>query len=187
VEESKSDATQKAQFLAASAPHSGDWLLAIPVGLEPRGPSHLPLRSDCWRSRSKQPRLQTGSKQDSLASAPERPDDPCLGISGRPWHKGTSRSYTQRRIDSDLMAFREALSLGCDSRQHHSRVLRRCRSSRTRRGGRNGCHQDMSEVLWAIHGILVLSNRRRDSGPNEWLGIWVLRNSRLQNNWRVRQ
>jgi len=31
VEESKSDATQKAQFLAASAPHSGDWLLALPV------------------------------------------------------------------------------------------------------------------------------------------------------------
>jgi len=31
VEESKSDATQKAQFLVASAPHSGDWLLALPV------------------------------------------------------------------------------------------------------------------------------------------------------------
>jgi len=31
VGESKSDATQKAQFLAASAPHSGDWLLALPV------------------------------------------------------------------------------------------------------------------------------------------------------------
>jgi len=31
VEESKSDATQKAQFLAASAPHSGDWLLALPA------------------------------------------------------------------------------------------------------------------------------------------------------------
>jgi len=25
------DATQKAQLLAASAPHSGDWLLALPV------------------------------------------------------------------------------------------------------------------------------------------------------------
>jgi len=31
VEESKSDATKKAQFLAASAPHSGDWLLALPA------------------------------------------------------------------------------------------------------------------------------------------------------------
>jgi len=31
VEESKSDVTQKAQFLAASAPHSGDWLLTLPV------------------------------------------------------------------------------------------------------------------------------------------------------------
>jgi len=31
VEESKSDATQKAQFLAATAPLSGDWLLALPV------------------------------------------------------------------------------------------------------------------------------------------------------------
>jgi len=31
VEESKSDATQKAQFLAAFAPHSGDWLLTLPV------------------------------------------------------------------------------------------------------------------------------------------------------------
>jgi len=38
-------------------------------------------------------------------------------------------------------AFREALSLG------YSRVLRRCRSSRTSRGGGNGCHQEMSEVL----------------------------------------
>jgi len=28
---SKSNATQKAQFLAASAPHSGDWLLVLPV------------------------------------------------------------------------------------------------------------------------------------------------------------
>jgi len=36
VEESKSDATQKAQFLAASTPHSGDWLLApiAPCGLK---------------------------------------------------------------------------------------------------------------------------------------------------------
>ena len=31
VEESKSDAYQRAQFLAASAPHSGDWLLALPI------------------------------------------------------------------------------------------------------------------------------------------------------------
>jgi len=30
VEESKSDVTQKAKFLAASAPHSGDWSLAPP-------------------------------------------------------------------------------------------------------------------------------------------------------------
>jgi len=55
-----------------------------------------------------------------------------------PCHKGTSRSYTQRqqtpgRHDSDPMAFREFLGLGCDSRQHHSRVLRCCHSSRMRR------------------------------------------------------
>jgi len=31
VRKSQSDATQKAQFLAASAPHSGDWLLALLV------------------------------------------------------------------------------------------------------------------------------------------------------------
>jgi len=31
VRESKSDATQKAQILAASAPHSGDWRLTLPV------------------------------------------------------------------------------------------------------------------------------------------------------------
>ena len=31
VEESKLDAFQRAQFLAASAPHSGDWLLALPI------------------------------------------------------------------------------------------------------------------------------------------------------------
>jgi len=37
--------------------------------------------------------------------------------------------------------------MGCDSRHYHSRVLHRCRSSRTRRDGKNGCHQEMSEVL----------------------------------------
>ena len=31
VQESKSDAYQRAQFLAASAPHSGDWLLELPI------------------------------------------------------------------------------------------------------------------------------------------------------------
>jgi len=31
VEESKLDAFQRAQFLAASAPHSRDWLLALPI------------------------------------------------------------------------------------------------------------------------------------------------------------
>jgi len=31
VEESKLDAFQRAQFLAVSAPHSGDWLLALPI------------------------------------------------------------------------------------------------------------------------------------------------------------
>jgi len=31
VEESKSDATRKAQFPAAFAPHSRDWLLTLPV------------------------------------------------------------------------------------------------------------------------------------------------------------
>jgi len=31
VEESKLDAFQRAQFLAASAPHSWDWLLALPI------------------------------------------------------------------------------------------------------------------------------------------------------------
>jgi len=31
VEDSKIDAAQKAQLLAASSPHSGDWLLALPV------------------------------------------------------------------------------------------------------------------------------------------------------------
>jgi len=86
--------------------------------------------------------------------------------------KRISRSYTQRRQtpsrnDSDPMAFKEALSLGCDSRQHHSRVLRRYRSSQTRRGGGNGCHQEMLEVLRVIHGTLVSSNRHGDSGPNE--------------------
>jgi len=121
-------------------------------GLEPLGPSHLPLQSNCWCSLPTQPRLQTGSKQDSLTSAPEWPGDPCLGISGHPCHKGTSRSYTPRqqtpgRNDSDPMAFKEALGLGRDSRQHHSRVLRRCCSSLTKRGGGNGCHQEMSEVL----------------------------------------
>jgi len=35
----------------------------------------------------------------------------------------------------------------------------------TRRGGGNGCHQKMSEVLWAVHGIPVSSNCREDSGP----------------------
>jgi len=38
--------------------------------------------------------------------------------------------------------------------------------STTARGG-NGCHQERSEVLSAIHGIPVPSNRRADSGPNE--------------------
>jgi len=41
---------------------------------------------------SSENRLQAGAP-----SAPERPGDPCLGISGSPCHKGTSRSYTQRR------------------------------------------------------------------------------------------
>jgi len=122
--------------------------------------------------------------------APERPGDPCLGISRRPCHKVTSRSYTQRRQtpgrnDSDSLAFWKALGLECDSRQHHNRVLRRCCSLRMRRGGGNGCHQEMSEVLWAVHGIPVPSNCRGDSEPSEWLGIWVLQNSRSQNNWRV--
>jgi len=40
-----------------------------------------------------QPRLQTGCKQDSKTLAPERPGDPYLGVSGRPCHKGTSRSH----------------------------------------------------------------------------------------------
>ena len=31
VKESKLDAFQRAQFLAASAPHSGNWLLALPI------------------------------------------------------------------------------------------------------------------------------------------------------------
>jgi len=31
VEESKLDGFQRAQFLTASAPHSGDWLLALPI------------------------------------------------------------------------------------------------------------------------------------------------------------
>jgi len=92
-----------------------------------------------------------------------------LITSRRPCHKGISPSYTQGRQtpgqnDSDPTVFREALSLGCDSRQHQSRVLRRCRSSRTRRGDGNGWNQEMSEVLWAVHGIPVPSNRR---------GLWA--------------
>jgi len=38
----------------------------------------------------------TSSKQDSQTSAPERLGDPCLGISGRPCHKRTSRSYAEK-------------------------------------------------------------------------------------------
>jgi len=73
-------------------------------------------------------------------------------VSGHPCHKGTSWSYTQKRQtpgrnESDPMAFREDLGLGCDGRQHHGRVLRRCRSSRTKTGCGNGCHQEMSEVI----------------------------------------
>jgi len=110
VEESKSDATQKAQFLSASAPHRGDWLLAHPVatcGLKLdnemvrvavalRLGLNLGAPHTCHFTTT-QPHPQTGSKQDSQTSAPERPGDPCLGISGHPCHKGTSRSYTQRR------------------------------------------------------------------------------------------
>jgi len=48
-----------------------------------------------------------------------------------------------------IITIKEALSLGCDSRRHHSRVLRRCRSSRTRRGGGNGCHQKMPELAYS--------------------------------------
>jgi len=60
------------------------------------------------------PPLQFGADNSSLAfsvalSALQRPGDPCLGISGRTCHKGTSRSYTQRREtpgwnDSDSLA-----------------------------------------------------------------------------------
>jgi len=42
-------------------------------GLEPRGPSHLLLWSDCWCFRPTQPCLQTGSRQYSQTSAPEWP------------------------------------------------------------------------------------------------------------------
>jgi len=94
-------------------------------GLEHWGPSHLPLRSDCWRSRPTQPRLQQALRRIArhqhlndlvtryqLTSLPQR----------NQWSY-MQRRQTPRRNDLDPMAFREALSLWCDSRQHYSRVL----------------------------------------------------------------
>jgi len=101
------------QFLAASTPLSGDWLLALPVAscgfkLDDEvvhvaralrlGLNHGALHTCCCGvTVDALSQYSLVCKQDSHTSAPERPGDPCLGMSGHPCHKGTTRSYTQRR------------------------------------------------------------------------------------------
>jgi len=106
VEESKSDATRKAQFLAASVPHSGDWLLALPVAS--RG---IKLDDEAVR-------VAVALRLGLNLGAPHTCR--CAQI---PWRSGKLLVWDMRV------------------------VLRRCRSSRTRRGGGNGCHQEMAEAL----------------------------------------